>query len=246
MQIFYVPDMDVDSCTMDETESRHCVRVLRMAEGDRINLVDGKGMYCEGIISDPDPKGCRIKIINRKTDFEKKNYRLHMAVSPLKNPDRFEWFIEKSVEIGVDEFTPLVCRNTEKPGIKKDRINNIIVSAMKQSIKAYRPVLNDPEDFDEFICRDFRAVKMIAHCSQSTDRKGIKDVYLKGSDAVIMIGPEGDFSEEEIMKAIDNGFIPVHLGTSRLRTETAGVAACSAVYFINGDITSTPLPGQRG
>jgi len=233
MQIFYAPDMDGDSCIMDETESRHCVRVLRMTKGDRVNLVDGNGMFCEGVISDPDPKGCRIKITNRKTDFEKKDYRLHLAVSPLKNPNRFEWFIEKSVEIGVDELTPLVCRNTEKTGIKKDRINNIIMSAMKQSIKAYRPVLNDPADFNEFSSREFMAVKMIAHCSQSTDRKGIKDVCIKGSDAVIMIGPEGDFSEEEIIKAIENGFVPVHLGTSRLRTETAGVAACSAVYFIN-------------
>lgn len=233
MQIFYVPDMDGDSCTMDETESRHCVRVLRMAKGDRVNLIDGKGMFCEGIISDPDPKRCRIMITDKKSDFEKRNYRLHIAISPLKNPDRFEWFIEKSVEMGIDEITPLVCRNTEKPGIKKDRINNIIVSAMKQSIKAYRPVLNDPEDFNEFIYREFSGTKMIAHCSQSTDRNAIKDVYSKGSDALIMIGPEGDFSEEEIINAIENGFVPVHLGTSRLRTETAGVAAVSAVYFIN-------------
>jgi 16S rRNA (uracil1498-N3)-methyltransferase len=204
-----------------------------MVKGDSVNLIDGKGAFCEGVISDPDPKGCRIKITDRKTDFEKRNYRLHIAISPLKNPDRFEWFIEKSVEIGIDEITPLVCRNTEKPGIKKGRINNIIVSAMKQSIKAYRPVLNDPEDFSEFISKEFSAAKMIAHCSQAIKRNGIKDVYLKGSDAVIMIGPEGDFSDDEIAGAIDKGFMPVHLGRSRLRTETAGVAACSAVYFIN-------------
>jgi len=233
MQIFYVPDMEGDSCTMDETESRHCIRVLRMKKGDSVNLIDGKGVFCEGIISDPYPEGCRIRITGRKVDFEKRDYRLHIAISPLKNPDRFEWFIEKSVEIGVDELTPLICRNTEKPGIKKDRINNIIVSAMKQSIKAYRPLLNDPQNFNDFILNEFHAVKMIAHCNQSIRRFGIDNVYFRGNDAVIMIGPEGDFSEEEILMAIDNGFKPVHLGTSRLRTETAGVAACSAVYFIN-------------
>jgi len=233
MQIFYVHDLDGDSCTMDETESRHCARVLRMSKGDRVNLIDGKGVFCEGVITDPDPRGCTIRITDRKEEFEKRNYRLHIAISPLKNPDRFEWFIEKSVEIGVDELTPLICRNTEKPGIKKDRINNIIVSAMKQSIKSYRPVLNDPQDFSEFIRRDYSGLKIIAHCCQSQQRSAITDIYFKGNDAVIMIGPEGDFSEDEIAGAIDKGFMPVHLGRSRLRTETAGVAACSAVYFIN-------------
>jgi len=233
MQIFYVTDLDGDSCTLDETESRHCARVLRMSKGDRVNLIDGKGVFCEGLITDPDPRACMIRITDRKEEFEKRNYRLHIAISPLKNPDRFEWFVEKSVEIGVDELTPLICRNTEKPGIKKDRINNIIVSAMKQSIKAYRPVLNDPQDFSEFTGREYSGLKIIAHCSQSQQRSAITDIYSKGNDAVIMIGPEGDFSDDEIAVAIEKGFRPVHLGRSRLRTETAGVAACSAVYFAN-------------
>jgi 16S rRNA (uracil1498-N3)-methyltransferase len=233
MQVFYVTETDGISCVLDETESRHAIRVLRMTRGDVVNITDGTGGLYEGIITDPDPKSCKIKITAAKKEFEKRDYRLHIAISPLKNHDRFEWFVEKSVEIGVDEITPLICHNTEKPGVKSDRINNIIISAMKQSLKAFRPVLNEPEGLNEFICREFSSTKMIAHCSESTDRNGIKDVYSKGSDAVIMIGPEGDFSEDEIMKAIDKGFIPVHLGTSRLRTETAGIAACSAVYFVN-------------
>jgi 16S rRNA (uracil1498-N3)-methyltransferase len=233
MQIFYVPDIKGNTCVMDENESRHSIRVLRMSKGDKLNLVDGNGTLFEGIISDPNPSGCGITITRVTRNFEKRNYRLHIAISPIKNQERFEWFIEKSVEIGVDEITPLICRNTEKPGIKRDRLYNIIISAMKQSIKAFKPVLNEPADFAKFIYSDLSGIKMIAHCNPSFSRKKIDKVYEKDRDAVILIGPEGDFSEEELTLAIKNDFRSVHLGNSRLRTETAGIAACHSVYFIN-------------
>ena len=233
MQIFYMPDIKGNTCVINENESRHIIRVLRMVKGDRLKLVDGIGNLFEGIISDPDPLGCGITITGVTRNFEKREYKLHIAISPIKNQERFEWFVEKSVEIGVDEITPVICRNTEKPGIKKDRLNNIIISAMKQSIKAFRPVLNESAAFKEFVDSDISGIKMIAHCNDLYNRSKIDQVYKKNKDAVILIGPEGDFSEEELNLAFKNDFKSVHFGTSRLRTETAGIAACHSVYFIN-------------
>jgi 16S rRNA (uracil1498-N3)-methyltransferase len=233
MQIFYAPGINGDIHYLDENESRHCIRVLRMTEGSRVTLVDGKGNLFEGYISNPDQKRCQISITGIVRDFEKRDYRLHIAVSPLKNQDRFEWFVEKSVETGIDEITPIYCKNTEKQGIKTERINNIIISAMKQSIKTVKTEFHQPVSFTDFIKSDFAGVRMIAHCSNKTERTGISSVYTRGNDATILIGPEGDFSEEEIKMAVRQGFKSVHLGNSRFRTETAGVAACLAVYFIN-------------
>ena len=233
MQIFYVPGISGSSCVMDENESRHCVRVLRMPKGDKVTIVDGQGGFYEGIITDLDPSACRIRITESTTGFEKRGYRLHMAVSPVKNQERFEWFIEKSVEFGIDEITPLICRFTEKQNVKTERINNIIISAMKQSLKAYRPLLNEPVRFGEFMAGRHSGIKLIAHCNPGYALKNIGQVYEKGMDALILIGPEGDFSREEIDMALAGGFTGVSLGNSRLRTETAGIAACHSVYFIN-------------
>jgi 16S rRNA (uracil1498-N3)-methyltransferase len=233
MQIFYAPAIMDNTCILGKDESRHCIRVLRMTKGSPVKLIDGLGNLFEGYIVVPDPVRCEIAITETHRNFEKRDYRLHIAISPLKNHDRFEWFVEKSVEMGIDEITPIICRNTEKSGIKKERINNIIISAMKQSLKAFRPVLNEPRAFYDFGIADFTAVKMIAHCNPGYDRNKIDIVYQRNMDAVILIGPEGDFSEEEISLALKNGFKPVHLGNSRLRTETAGIAACHSVYFIN-------------
>jgi 16S rRNA (uracil1498-N3)-methyltransferase len=233
MQIFYAPYITGDTYTLDEKESRHLIRVLRMTKGSAVRLIDGKGNLYEGIINDPDQNKCTIVITGKTTDFEKRNYRLHVAISPLKNPERFEWFVEKSVEIGIDEITPLICKNTEKPVIKSDRLNNLIISAMKQSLKAKRTVLNEPSTFKDFISMKPDAILMIAHCDGSLIRRRVSDVYTKGRNAIILIGPEGDFTKEEIDSAINNGFIPVHLGTSRLRTETAGIAVCHSIYFMN-------------
>ncbi|MGC1391858.1 MAG: 16S rRNA (uracil(1498)-N(3))-methyltransferase [Bacteroidales bacterium] len=233
MQIFYAPDINGETYKLDEKESKHLIRVLRMTKGAEIRLIDGKGNLYEGIISNPDQSGCLINIKGKIRDFEKRNYRLHIAISPLKNPERFEWFIEKSVEIGIDEITPLVCRNTEKPGIKSGRINNLIISAMKQSIKATKTILNETCNFKDFISTESNEIRIIAHCDNSLIRRRVSEVYTKGRNAIILIGPEGDFTREEVDSAVDSGFIPVHLGTSRLRTETAGIAVCHSIYFMN-------------
>jgi 16S rRNA (uracil1498-N3)-methyltransferase len=233
MQVFYAPDITSVNYSLARNESKHLIRVLRMKSGTPVNLIDGRGNLYEGIISDPDPAGCTIEIKSVVRDFEKRNYRLHIAISPLKNPERFEWFIEKAVEIGIDEITPLICRNTEKPGIKPERIRNLIISAMKQSLKASETQLNETISFRDFISKVHKGKLMMAHCYSDVKRNKISDVYSSGEDAVIMIGPEGDFSKEEIEKGMSKYFTHIHLGTSRLRTETAGIAACHSIYFIN-------------
>jgi 16S rRNA (uracil1498-N3)-methyltransferase len=233
MQIFYAPDITGNSYTLDENESRHCIRVLRLIKGTEVRLIDGNGNLFEGVISNPDSKKCTISINRIHKDFEKRNYRLHIAISPIKNQDRFEWFVEKSVEIGIDEITPLICRNTEKPGIKTERVNNLIISAMKQSVKACRTVLNEPCLFSDFMKMDLPGRRMIAHCNDSFTRTKISGIYSKNDNASILIGPEGDFDKDEIKTALEKNFSSVHLGPSRLRTETAGIAACHSVYFIN-------------
>jgi 16S rRNA (uracil1498-N3)-methyltransferase len=233
MQVFYAPEITGEYYTLDERESKHTVRVLRMSNGSEIRLIDGKGNLYEGIISEPDQKACKIRVLNIIKGFEKRDYRIHIAISQLKNPERFEWFVEKSVEIGVDEITPLICSKTEKQGLKHERLNNIIISAMKQSLKANSTKLNVSCKFNDFINSSHPGILMIAHCNDGDERKSIDEVYTKGNEAVILIGPEGDFSEDEISNARKNGYVPVHLGKSRLRTETAGVAACHSFYFIN-------------
>ena len=233
MQIFYAPDITGDTYTLDEKESKHLIRVLRMTKGESVKLIDGNGNLYEGIISNPDQNKCLINITGKIKDFEKRNYRLHIAISPLKNPERFEWFIEKSVEIGIDEITPLLSRNTEKSGIKSERLNNLIISAMKQSLKATKTILNEPTSFKDFINKDLMGIRMIAHCDRSNERKNVSEVYSKNDNSIILIGPEGDFTRDEVDSAVNRGFLPVHLGPSRLRTETAGVAACHSIYFIN-------------
>ena len=197
MQIFYAPDIQIGKFTLDENESKHAVRALRMAKGDNLMVVDGYGSLYEGIISDPDPSGCQITITAVTRNFEKRGYRLHIAISPVKNHERFEWFVEKSVEIGIDEITPVICRNTEKPGIKRERLENIIISSMKQSLKAFKPVFNEPVSFNEFITTGNNGIKMIAHCHSGVERNKIEQVCGKNRNAVILIGPEGDFSRKK-------------------------------------------------
>jgi 16S rRNA (uracil1498-N3)-methyltransferase len=233
MQVFHAPDISGDHYTLNINESKHTIRVLRMKKGSPVRLIDGRGNLFEGIIADPDPAGCIINIVSVIHEFEKRDYRLHIAISPLKNPERFEWFVEKAVEIGVDEITPLISKNTEKPGIKSERIRNLIISAMKQSLKAKEPHLNQVKKFREFINENHAGKLMIAHCHSDLKRSKISEVYSRCEDAVIMIGPEGDFSREEIEDAMSNKFTQIHLGGSRLRTETAGIAACHSIYFIN-------------
>ena len=234
MQVFYAPEIYGANYILNETESKHCIKSLRMTAGVPVKLIDGKGNLYEGVISDPNPKKCLITITKILENFETRDYKLHIAISPLKNPDRFEWFVEKSVEIGIDEITPLICHRTEKQSIKAERIEKIIISAMKQSLKALDTVLNPPRSFNEFISESSDSVKMIAHCNESfSNRASVSQVYKKGDNVIILIGPEGDFTKSEIDTAIQYNFFPIHLGKSRLRTETAGIIACHSVYFIN-------------
>ena len=233
MHIFYAPGISGSLFFLDEKESHHCIRVLRMAKGTLVKLIDGRGNLYEGRIADPDQHKCMIEIDNIITGFEKRPYKIHIAISLLKNMDRFEWFVEKSVEIGIDEITPLICRNTEKKSVKTERLKNLIVSAMKQSVKAYETKLNDPVPFAGIINEPSNWRRMIAHCSNSFPRASMADTYSPGKDAVILIGPEGDFTDEEIKLATNEGFSSIQLGNSRLRTETAGIAACHSVYFMN-------------
>ena len=202
-----------------------------MNEGDAIYMVDGKGTFFEAIIANAHPKKCQILVQKVVTDYEKRSYFLHMAISPLKNADRFEWFLEKATEIGIDAITPLFCKRTEKKNFNADRSNRIIESAMKQSIKAFHPILNPLTKFDDFIKRAEEDNKMIACCEG--ERQLIHNCYKPGQNALILIGPEGDFTEDEIMLAKNSGFIPITLGNSRLRTETAGIAACHSIHFLN-------------
>ncbi len=231
MQIFYTPDINGMDYYFNEDESKHAIRVLRLNTGDPVHLVDGKGNLFEGVIEDPKPKKCKILVTNVIKEFEKRNYHLHIAISPLKNPDRFEWFLEKATEIGIDEITPILCERTEKKNLNHDRCNRIIESAMKQSLKAYHPVMHSLVKLEEFIGQSGHSIKMIASCEG--DRKLIRNCYQPGQRATILVGPEGDFSENETTKAINSGFIPVTLGSSRLRTETAGVTVCHSISFLN-------------
>jgi len=233
MQIFYTSDIKGDNALFGRDESLHCVRVLRMRRGETIYFTDGIGNLYEGVIKDDDHNAVRVSITAIKPQAGKRNYRLHIAVSPLKNEDRFEWFIEKAVEVGIDEITPLICARTEKKRFRKERLEGLILSAMKQSVKTYLPVLNEPVPFKDFISGISGSHKLIACCGEAYERHPITEEVQGKRDIMIMIGPEGDFSPEETGLAVMEGCIPVHLGTSRLRTETAGVAACCSVYLAN-------------
>jgi 16S rRNA (uracil1498-N3)-methyltransferase len=204
-----------------------------MRRGDDIHFTDGAGNMYEGIITEDDPLNMEVSVTGVTKNAGKRQYRLHVAISPLKNDDRLEWFIEKAVELGIDEITPLICSRTEKKRIRKERLEGLILSAMKQSVKAYLPLLNEPVQFTEFIHKEHTGRRLMACCDTQQERKAITTAAGRGEDVMVLIGPEGDFTSEEVKLASDAGFLPVHLGDSRLRTETAGVAACCSVYLIN-------------
>jgi 16S rRNA (uracil1498-N3)-methyltransferase len=231
MAIFYVPNL-ASAHILPEEESQHAVKVLRLQVGSAIEVVDGTGGFYKARITNPHPKHCGFEIIETKTEFGKRDYRLHIAIAPTKNIERLEWFIEKATEIGIDEITPIVCRFSERKIIKEERLQKIIVSAAKQSVKAYFPLLNPLCTFEELLKKHQSSQKFIAHCYEE-DKKLLQNEIIKSSDILILIGPEGDFSKEEVQKAIALGFIPVSLGESRLRTETAGVVACCTAAIIN-------------
>jgi 16S rRNA (uracil1498-N3)-methyltransferase len=231
MYLFYTPHI-TQTAQLPEEESKHCVRVLRLSEGDEITLTDGKGHFFQAEITLAHPKACIVSIL--KTTEQPPIYpcRLHIAVAPAKNMDRNEWFAEKATEIGIDEFSFLNCLFSERKALNPDRIEKTVISAMKQSLKAYLPVMNEMTDFNTFISRPHSGQKFIAHCYEG-EKPLLKEVLHPKEDATVLIGPEGDFSETEVEAAIARGFIPVSLGKSRLRTETAALVACHTFSIIN-------------
>jgi len=232
MRIFYTPEIkNQTTFTLSENESKHAIRVLRLKENDELTLVDGKGSFFDATISNGNQKKCEVQInATRKEDSKKP--KIHIAIAPTKINDRTEWFIEKSTEIGITEITPILCSNSERKKIKQERFEKTAISAMKQSLKATLPIVNDLTDFNGLINCPFEGNKYIAHCYKN-EQKHFKDSYQKGENCLILIGPEGDFSELEVKTAIANGFTPVTFGKSRLRTETAGIVACTTFNLIN-------------
>jgi 16S rRNA (uracil1498-N3)-methyltransferase len=234
MQLFYTPDIVGDDYVLNEEESRHCIKVLRKDIGDVIHLIDGKGGFYTAEIVDAHPKKTALKVLEKKKNWEKRNYYLHIAIGPTKNNSRIEWFLEKATEIGIDEISFIECKHSERAVIKVDRLEKIVTSAVKQSIKAYHPTLNNLTDFTAFIKEqaNFDGKKLIAHC-----REGEKEILWKRISAnekvLILIGPEGDFSNEEVNLAFKAGFIPISLGSQRFRTETAAIVACHTVNLAN-------------
>lgn len=232
MQLFFADDIESIIYGLSPEESKHCVKVLRMSDGDEIYLTDGKGALAKGRITIADPKGCVVEIVERIRNYGKRPQRLHIAVAPTKNADRIEWFVEKAVEMGIEEITPVVCDHSERKTLNMERLEKIVVSAMKQSLKTYRPILNPPTPVRELIAHADENHKYICHCEGDL-REGLKSSYKKGDSAVVLIGPEGDFSQDEIATALRQGFRPITLGDCRLRTETAALYALTALNFMN-------------
>jgi len=231
MTLFYVPNLATEH-VLPEEESLHAVKVLRLKVGDELVVVDGVGGYHIAKITLPHPKRCAFELIESQFEFGKRDYKLHIAIAPTKNMDRLEWFVEKATEIGIDEITPIICRFSERKMVKAERLEKIIVSAAKQSVKAYFPKLNPQCTFDELIKNHQATQKFIAHCYDS-EKIQLKTEIIPTKDILVLIGPEGDFSKDEVEKAIKSGYLPVSLGESRLRTETAGVVACHTVSLMN-------------
>ena len=263
MEIFYAQQTDGITAFLDQEESTHCVRVLRHRTGDEITVVDGQGTMTRCRLTDDSPKGASAEILERFEGWGSHPYSLNMAVCPTKNNDRFEWFVEKATELGVDVISPVIGERSERRIFKTERSRKIALSAMKQSLKAQLPLIEEPVSVREFITsagcgspssRPFtrvglrssreqegsaepaeKEIKMICYCFEGElPRQSIEDVLKdasEGSAITVMIGPEGDFSPEEAALAIEKGFIPVHLGPSRLRTETAAVTAVTACYL---------------
>lgn len=231
MYIFYAPHIEEQNI-LPEEESIHCVRVLRQKIGDKIKITDGKGSLFDARITETGAKRCTVEIENKENWEKTWNFNLHLAVAPTKNIDRIEWLVEKATELGIDTLTPLLCRYSERKELKISRLEKIVVAAMKQSQKAQLPRLNPMTNITDFLRQPYAAQKYMAHCYPG-EKKYLKDTTLPGKDVIIMIGPEGDFSPEEIEKAYEAGYAPVTLGKARLRTETAALFACSTLHVIN-------------
>lgn len=233
MQLFYNPSIDeqTTSFSFDKEESKHIIKVLRKKDSDILFVTNGLGYLFECEIILASDNKCTVQI----NSFEKKEaskFHLHLAVAPTKMNDRFEWFLEKATEIGIQEITPIICDRSERKVINKDRFDKIVLSALKQCNELYLPKLNDAITFKEFISKQQKGLQLIAHCEE-TNKKTLKSILKANEDITLLIGPEGDFSTKEINTALESNYIPVSLGNTRLRTETAAVVACHSVVFFN-------------
>ena len=233
MQLFYNASLDnsISQVTFPSEESRHIIKVLRKKEGDLLHITNGKGDLFEAEIVDSNPKKCKVQVVSHSKKHPTKHW-LHMVVAPTKMNDRFEWFLEKATEIGVNEITPIICEQSERRVVKPERLQKVVLSAMKQSLQTYLPKLNPAINFKDFIENDQHGLLFIAHC-EDDEKTELKRRVAPDNDVTILIGPEGDFSRREITLAREKGFLPVSLGKNRLRTETAAIVACTTVALIN-------------
>jgi len=237
MELFYSKDIDGGICTLDAEESAHCVRVLRHRVGDVISVIDGEGTLYNCILTDDSPKGARARVERVQEHWGSHPYHLTMAVCPTKHNERFEWFAEKATEVGIDRICPVIGEHSERKVYKTDRLRRILLSAAKQSLKAAIPQVEEPVSVEQFIrscAEDKDGIRLIACCFEGqSPRVSINDAIREGRDRriAVLIGPEGDFSREEVSLALQYGFVPIHLGPSRLRTETAALTAAEAVYL---------------
>lgn len=232
MYLFYTNKIEGEWALLEEAEARHCVQVLRMKAGDPIQFVDGHGSWFKGRLIELHKKTCRIAIEEQEMQADVCPVDLHLAVAPTKNIDRFEWFLEKATEIGISQVTPLLCKRSERKRIRPERLERVLIAAMKQSLKARLPVLNPLQKLADFLSEVNSEQKLIAHCHEG-EKKLLKNIYIPKKSVCILIGPEGDFMEEEVSAARDKGFQAIGLGEARLRTETAALVACHSINFMN-------------
>jgi len=233
MQLFYNPDLDnsVSQFTFPDNESKHIIKVLRKKTDDILHITNGKGQMFEAKIIDANPKRCKAQVISNAKKH-RGMYWFHLVVAPPKSNDRFEWFLEKATEIGVNEITPIICERSERKTVKHERSEKIVQSAMKQSLRSYLPRLNEAISFKDYLEKEHKGLLFIAHCTDD-EKVELKRRVAPDHDITVLIGPEGDFSDTEIKSALDKGFVGVSLGEARLRTETAAIVACTTVNMIN-------------
>jgi 16S rRNA (uracil1498-N3)-methyltransferase len=233
MQLFYNININetTENFSFDKEESKHIIKVLRKKDTDILYVTNGLGLLFKTEITLASDSKCTVKIISFEKSTPSK-YHLHLAVAPTKMNDRYEWFLEKATEIGVHEITPIICDRSERKVINAERFDKIILTAMKQCNQLYLPKLNSAMTFKEFVKLKNEGLQLVAHCEE-TDKKTLKSVLVPNENITMLIGPEGDFSEKEIEAALENNYIPVSLGNTRLRTETAAIVACHSVVFVN-------------
>ncbi|MDN4164306.1 16S rRNA (uracil(1498)-N(3))-methyltransferase [Cytophagales bacterium LB-30] len=230
MQLFYLPD--IAQATLSEAESLHCVKVLRHQTGDTLHVTDGAGHLYQAQILEAKAKACKLHNFQLVREEEPKGFHIHLAIAPTKNIERMEWFVEKTIELGIDQITFLKCQNSERKGINLERMEKKAVGAMKQSLHLRLPQLSEEIPFSTFLKQAEAEQKFIAYVDEN-HTKHLKNCLKENQRYLVLIGPEGDFTSEEIQYALASGFMPISLGNSRLRTETAGLAACMMCQWVN-------------